>query len=248
MVNTCKLIYIAIFICFKFIYFVFVSYVDLTRLTESKGFPGGSAGKESPGNMGDLVSIAGLGRFPGERKGYQPQHSGLENSMDYIVHGVTKGDLRQDWATPTFHKSNEEPVKGNRIHSLGTDPQLQVVIFLFLFFSYTLSLMGNVIIILLTLLDIRLKTPMHFFLCCFSFLEIIFTTVCIPKYVVIMVTKKKTIAYNCAAQLFFLFCELQTITFWLSCPMTAMLPSANRYITLSSWTAKFVISLYSDLE
>ena len=92
------------------------------------------------------------------------------------------------------------------------------------------------------------QTPMHFFLCCFSFLEIIFTTVCTPKYVVIMVTKKKTIAYNCAAQLFFLFCELQTITFWLSCPMTAMLPSANRYITLSSWTAKFVISLYSDLE
>ena len=136
--------------------------------------------------------------------------------------------------TPTFHKSNEEQVKGNRIHSLGIDPQSQIMIFLFLFFSYTLSLMGNVIIILLTLLDIRLKTPMHFFLCCFSFLEIIFTTVCIPKYVVIMVTKKKTIAYNCAAQLFFLFCELQTITFWLSCPMTAMLPSANRYITLSS--------------
>ena len=59
MVNTCKLIYIALFICFKFNYFVFVSYVDLTRLTETKGFSGGSAGKESAGNIGDLVLIAG---------------------------------------------------------------------------------------------------------------------------------------------------------------------------------------------
>ena len=64
--------------------------------------------------------------------------------------------------------------------------------------------MGNVIIILLTLLDIHLKTPMDFFLCSFSFLEIIFTTVYIPRYLVIMVTKEKTISFNdCAVQLFF---------------------------------------------
>ena len=40
--------------------------------------------------MGDLGSIPGLGRFPGEGKGYPLQHSGLENSMDCIVHGVAK--------------------------------------------------------------------------------------------------------------------------------------------------------------
>ena len=40
--------------------------------------------------MGDLVSIPGLGRSPGERKGYPFQYSGLENSMDCIVHGITK--------------------------------------------------------------------------------------------------------------------------------------------------------------
>ena len=40
--------------------------------------------------MGDLGSIPGLGRFLGEGKGYQLQYSGLENSMDCIVHGVTK--------------------------------------------------------------------------------------------------------------------------------------------------------------
>ena len=54
------------------------------------GFPCDSAGKESTCNVGDLGSIPGLGRFPGEGKGYPLQYSGLENSMDCIVHGVTK--------------------------------------------------------------------------------------------------------------------------------------------------------------
>ena len=52
------------------------------------GFPGSSGGKESTCNMGDLGLIPGLGRSPGERNGYPLQYSGLENSMDYIVHGV----------------------------------------------------------------------------------------------------------------------------------------------------------------
>ena len=57
------------------------------------GFPCGSAGKESACNVGDLGLIPGLGRSPGEGKGYPLQYSGLENSMDYIVHGVTKKEL-----------------------------------------------------------------------------------------------------------------------------------------------------------
>ena len=52
------------------------------------GFPGGSAGKESACNARDMGSIPGLGRSPGERNGYPLQYSGLENSMDYVVHGV----------------------------------------------------------------------------------------------------------------------------------------------------------------
>ena len=50
----------------------------------------GSAGKESACSARDLGLIPGLGRSPGEGKGYPLQHCGLENSMDYIVHGVTK--------------------------------------------------------------------------------------------------------------------------------------------------------------
>ena len=53
--------------------------------TGSKGFPGSSVGKESTCNAGDLGSILGLGRLPGEGKGYPLQYSGLENSMDYIA-------------------------------------------------------------------------------------------------------------------------------------------------------------------
>ena len=54
------------------------------------GFPRGSAGKESACNVEDLGSIPGLGRSLGEGKGYSLQYSGLENSMDCIVHGVAK--------------------------------------------------------------------------------------------------------------------------------------------------------------
>ena len=54
------------------------------------GFHCGSAGKESACNAGDWGSIPGLGRSPGEGKGYSFQYSNLEESMDCIVHGVTK--------------------------------------------------------------------------------------------------------------------------------------------------------------
>ena len=46
--------------------------------------------KESACNAGDLGSIPGLGRSPGKGKGYPLQYSGLENSMNYIAHGVAK--------------------------------------------------------------------------------------------------------------------------------------------------------------
>ena len=52
-----------------------------------------SAGKESACNEGDLGSIPGLGRSPGEGNGYPLQCSGLENSMDCIVRGVAKSDM-----------------------------------------------------------------------------------------------------------------------------------------------------------
>ena len=58
------------------------------------GFPSGSAGKESPCKAGDLGLILGLGQYSGEGKGYSLQYSGLENSTDCIVHGVTKNQTQ----------------------------------------------------------------------------------------------------------------------------------------------------------
>ena len=55
-----------------------------------QGFPGGSNGKESACSAGAPGSVPGLERAPGEGKGYPLQYSGLENSMNCIVHGVAK--------------------------------------------------------------------------------------------------------------------------------------------------------------
>ena len=58
--------------------------------SSSESLPCGSAGKESAYNARDLGLIPGLGRSPGEGKGYPLQYSGLENSLDCVVHGVEK--------------------------------------------------------------------------------------------------------------------------------------------------------------
>ena len=63
---------------------------SLVLMKAQMGFSGGSAGKESACNAGDLGSVPGLGRSPGEGKGYPLQYYGLEKSMDCIVPGVAK--------------------------------------------------------------------------------------------------------------------------------------------------------------
>ena len=82
------------------------------------GFPHGSTGKESANVMGDLSSIPGLGTSPGEGKGYPLQYSGLENSMDYIVHGVTKSWTRLS----DFHSLHYAP---NLLGNLCLDKKLK---------------------------------------------------------------------------------------------------------------------------
>ena len=59
-----------------------------------KGFTGGSAGKESVCNVGDLGSIPGLGRSLGEMNSHPLQYFGLENSMDHIVYGYSLQRVR----------------------------------------------------------------------------------------------------------------------------------------------------------
>ncbi|VCW84393.1 unnamed protein product, partial [Gulo gulo] len=104
---------------------------------------------------------------------------------------------------------------------------LQIVIFLFLFLNYMLGTIGNLTIIALTLLDSHLKTPMYFFLRNFSFLEISFTSVCIPRFLITIVTREKAISYNgCISQLFF-YIFLGVTEFFLLAAM-----SYDRYVAI----------------
>ncbi|CAO2581763.1 Olfactory receptor 6C74 [Lemmus lemmus] len=110
---------------------------------------------------------------------------------------------------------------------LTDDPLWKVVLFIFLLITYLLSITGNLIIITLTLVDAHLKTPMYFFLRNFSFLEISYTTTCIPKLLATMTTGDKSILYNsCAIQVFFAFL-LGASEFYLLAAM-----SYDRYVAI----------------
>ena len=68
-----------------------------SRQLGRQAFPGGSDGKESAGNVGDLGSALGLGRSPGEGNGYPLQYSGLDNSMDRGTWQVTVLEASKSW-------------------------------------------------------------------------------------------------------------------------------------------------------
>ena len=68
---------------------------EIVQKVLPSGLPGGSAGKECTCNAGDLSLIPGLGRSPGEKRGYPLQYSGLENSMGCVVHGVAESDITE---------------------------------------------------------------------------------------------------------------------------------------------------------
>ncbi|XP_020835107.2 olfactory receptor 6C1-like [Phascolarctos cinereus] len=139
---------------------------------------------------------------------------------------------------------------------LSDDPDLQMVIFFFLLLAYILSIAGNVTIIILTLLDSHLQTPVYFFLRNFSFLEISFTTASVPRFLGTIITGDKIISYNgCMGQLFFFillgvteFCLLVAMSYDLyvaTCkPLHYTTIMSNRVCTLlvfCSWWVSFMI-------
>ena len=78
-----------------------------------ESFPGGSDSKEYACSVGDLSSIPGLGRFPGEGNGNPLQYSGLENSMDRgawqaIVHGILQARILE-WVAFLFSRGSSQP-------------------------------------------------------------------------------------------------------------------------------------------
>ncbi|XP_060485630.1 olfactory receptor 6C4-like [Panthera onca] len=83
-------------------------------------------------------------------------------------------------------------------------PEVQVVIFIFLLLTYVISVLGNLTIIILTQVHPHLQTPMYFFLRNFSFLEISFTSIFIPRFLTSVTTGNKVISFaGCLIQYFF---------------------------------------------
>ncbi|XP_031209865.1 olfactory receptor 10-like, partial [Mastomys coucha] len=82
-------------------------------------------------------------------------------------------------------------------------PQLEIILFIFISIFYSLTLFGNTTIIILSLIDLRLHTPMYFFLSHLSFLDLCYTTSTVPQLLINLHGLDRTISYGgCVAQLF----------------------------------------------
>ncbi|XP_007438254.1 olfactory receptor 6F1-like [Python bivittatus] len=83
---------------------------------------------------------------------------------------------------------------------------LQMLIFIFFVIMYILTVFGNMAIIILVATNRCLHTPMYFFLCNLSFLEIWYTTSIIPKSLAVILGRSKTISFTgCILQMYFVF-------------------------------------------
>ena len=97
------------------IYMLFVSLSSSSFLLNisasflSGASPSSSAGKESACNVGDPSLISRSGRSAGEEIGYSLQYSGLENSMDCVVHGVAELDMTEQLSLISFSFLNSAP-------------------------------------------------------------------------------------------------------------------------------------------
>ena len=81
-------------------------------------FLGGSAGKKFPCNVGDLSLIPGLERFPGKGNIYPLQYSGLENSMEYTVHGILQARILE-WVAIPFSRESFQPTNQIRVSCIA---------------------------------------------------------------------------------------------------------------------------------
>ncbi|XP_070645641.1 olfactory receptor 6C2-like [Bos indicus] len=153
---------------------------------------------------------------------------------------------------------NHSAITAFIILGLTNDTQLEILIFVFLLVTYMLSVIRNLTIISLIFVDPHLKTAMYFFLQNFSFLEISFTTACVPTYLYIISSGDKMITINaCFSQIFFIVLFGATEFFFLTvmsydrylaiCKplhyMSIMNSRVCRSLILSCWVSGFLIIL-----
>ncbi|XP_053149154.1 olfactory receptor 13H1-like [Hemicordylus capensis] len=99
--------------------------------------------------------------------------------------------------------SNETLITGFILIGLSKHPRAQTVFFGFLLVAYLISLFGNGLIIILSIADPQLHTPMYFFLCALSFIDLILTSNTVPEVLVNCFIHRPTISFSrCLAQMY----------------------------------------------
>nr|XP_004657516.1 olfactory receptor 2Y1 [Jaculus jaculus] len=153
---------------------------------------------------------------------------------------------------------NTSFVRGFILVGFSDWPQLELFLFIFILIFYSLTIFSNTTIIALSQLDLRLHTPMYFFLSHLSFLDLCFTTSTVPQLLINLRGLDRTISYGgCVAQLYIYLalgsteCVLLVVMafdrYVAVCRplhyMTIMHPKLCQAMALSSWAGGFVNSL-----
>ncbi|XP_043421029.1 olfactory receptor 2S2-like isoform X1 [Prionailurus bengalensis] len=127
-----------------------------------------------------------------------------------------------------MEKANwSSPVVGFILLGLSAHPRLEKTFFVLILSMYLVILLGNGVLILVTILDSRLHTPMYFFLGNLSFLDICYTTSSIPLVLDGFLTPRKTISFSgCAMQMFLSFAMGAT-----ECVLLGMM-AFDRYVAI----------------
>ena len=127
-----------------------------------------------------------------------------------------------------MEKPNQtSPLVGFILLGLSAHPKLEKTFFVLILLMYLVILLGNGVLILVTILDSRLHTPMYFFLENLSFLDICYTTSSVPLVLDSFLTPQKTISFSaCAVQMFLSFSMAGT-----ECVLLSMM-AFDRYVAI----------------
>ncbi|XP_028376313.1 olfactory receptor 13C7-like [Phyllostomus discolor] len=118
-------------------------------------------------------------------------------------------------------------VAGFILLGLSAHPALEKIFFVLILLMYLVILLGNGVLILVTVLDSRLHTPMYFFLRNLSFLDICYTTSSVPLILDSFLTPRKSISFSgCAVQMFLSFAMGAT-----ECVLLSMM-AFDRYVAI----------------
>ncbi|XP_037706761.1 olfactory receptor 13C3-like [Choloepus didactylus] len=113
-------------------------------------------------------------------------------------------------------KYNKTFVSEFILQGLSDHPKLEMIYFALILVMYLVLLLGNSVLIIASIFDSRLHTPMYFFLGNLSFLDICYTSAAIPSTLVTIISKKRSISfYGCAVQMFLVFAMGSTECFLL---------------------------------